>query len=162
MFSIKRRLGTWPINEFIPTVVANAAPRRVSAGALPLGTAVPLKIKQAIWADNYVDFAELLYPSKASSFDFQYDPEKGGVIKLTKEKREIKTLIDWVKAFLIFVAVYVQQPARVKNIPDLVTYAGEVIVLGEKGFDFIYYDENYREQHACMTHPPRASDCQKG
>ena len=65
---------------------------------------VPDKLKQDIWAKEYVDLALLLQTLQegSSHYDMMFVPENG--FKMDNKTKKITSVIEWGKPFDIFIA----------------------------------------------------------
>ena len=131
----------------------------ITAGML-LGHLLSAKIKQDIWDDKFVDMAALLYPdTHTSSYGVQFAgvlaSEQGhGEHRFAPRKKKVITINDWVKAFQIYMAVYIQKPGREACAPELLTYMAEIQSIAEDGLDWALYDDQYRRDRASNLSPP--------
>ena len=127
-------------------------PRQMITAGMPLGQNIPLKTKQDIWDDQYVDMAALLYPDTHSTFGIQLcgNAESGGVgeLKLTKNTKVIKSFTEWQKAFNMYVSIYIQKPGRAVEAGDMLTYMSDVQHMAECNLDWLTYDTMYRQDRA--------------
>ena len=133
--------------------------RTLITAGMPLGHLLSAKIKQDIWDDKFVDMAALLYPdTHTSSYGVQFAgdlaSEQGhGELRFAPRKKVI-TINDWVKAFQIYMAVYIQKPGREACAPELLTYMAEIQSIAEDGLDWALYDDQYRRDRASNLSPP--------
>ena len=117
---------------------------------LPIGLGLPEKLKAKIVASEYVDFGSLItnYSKANTSYSLSLSDAKGnqGNAALTLEPnvkiKNIGNIETWTTAFQEYVAIFTAQhpkeaPALMKN--------GEIIRdLAYRGFNWRYYDENFR------------------
>ncbi len=128
--------------------------RKVFSAGLPLGFAIDLKLKEEVWTNKFVEFTDLLAAEGESDFQvaqetLELDQQLGIVVK--KSKKQIKTLQEWEKAFMVFVAVYTQKPDLKGDLANLFSYWWEIKSMAEEGADFILYDELFRKERAAMA-----------
>ena len=104
--------------------------------------------------------AALLYPdTHTSSYGVQFagdlaSEEGHGELRFAPRKKKVITINDWVKAFQIYMAVYIQKPGREARAPELLTYMAEIQSIAEDGLDWALYDEQYRRDRASNLSPP--------
>ena len=116
---------------------------------MPLGSIVPLKIKEEIWEDNYIDLAAMLYPDTHTTFGVQMNSETGTrELKFTQHKKKITSISEWTKAFNTFTSIYIQKPGREAEAGDLLTYMSEVQSFAESNLDWLTYDKLFRKERA--------------
>ncbi len=128
--------------------------RKVFSAGLPLGFAIDLKLKEEVWTNKFVEFSELLAAEGEAEFQvaqdtLDIDPQLGIIVK--KSKKILRTLQEWEKAFMVFVAVYTQKPDLKADLAHLFSYWWEIKSMAEEGADFILYDELFRKERAAMA-----------
>ena len=79
--------------------------RKVISGGMPIGWAVDREIKERIWADLYVDFAELVQGEDRSR-TVTVDSDMGTTVSVQKQAKEIRTITEWDHAFSIYMNIY--------------------------------------------------------
>jgi hypothetical protein len=113
---------------------------------LPLGFHVTDKVKQAIWADNYVDFYILLP-------NFNVDEEdtllKNDLLKISKNTKPkvLFSIHQWTSAFDIYMSIYFEK--HQDSILALIKYGSNIRDMS-KNFGFSMaksYDEVFRRVH---------------
>ena len=139
------------------TDVDVAEDRPVILGGTPLDSMVPDKVKQDIWANQFVDRALLLQPHQEGSnhYDMVFIPEKG--FKMNSKLKETTSIGDWEKAFDIFIAIVTQRDQSAGVVSDLLAYKHEIESLAAEGYDWALYDQQYRLQRASSDPPARWS-----
>ena len=116
------------------------------SSALAVDARIPDKIRAKIWSQEYVDFGLLLTSPVADSGYRLAVSNQGNTPAISLEPisqaKKINSIETWVKCFHIFVAVYTTKfPVEA---PALMKY-GEIIQdLAVRGFNWKYYDENFR------------------
>ena len=107
--------------------------------AIPLSNLVPEKVKNQIWANEFIDFS-LLVKSNISNTDcdqytIKFETKKGGqpsVVLAPNAKRvTLRSIDQWTSAFQIYVAIYTE--GAPKDIPALMKYGSvnrELATLG--------------------------------
>ena len=102
------------------------------------------KIKNQIWANQYVNLSVLLDPKADISDGYKLITGEGDQLCVTQNKviKRLNGLSQWCDAFLIYMTVYSRKyPA---SVPSLTTYMHNIKMLHHKGGDFLYYDEEFR------------------
>ena len=140
-----------------PSAMHDPIHRQVISGGVTLGYGVDLKLKCLIWQNAFVDLSELLYPEKTAGHYYVTDPKSGEKV-LAREKRYIRHIGDWNRAFLHFMAVYNLHPFKPDDLKlieanDMITYMHEINVIAEGGADFKFYDEKFRIDRARAVDP---------
>ena len=113
------------MNHELMQAMFKAHERKVFSAGLPLGFAIDLKLKEEVWTHKFVEFADLLAAEGESDFQvaqetLDLDPNLGIVVK--KSKKQLRTLQEWEKAFMVFVAVYTQKPDLKSDLAHLFSY----------------------------------------
>ena len=101
------------------------------------------KIRNQIWANQYVDLSVLIDPKSDISEGLKLVSD-GDMLCVAPNKgsKKIQNLGQWCDAFLIYITVYSRKyPAAV---PQLNTYLHNMKLLSHKGGDYLYYDEEFR------------------
>ena len=139
------------------TDVDVAADRPVILGGTPLDSVVPDKVKHDIWANKFIGLALLLQPHQEESthYDMVFIPEKG--FKMDNKTKKIISIIEWEKAFDIFIAIVTQRDQSAGVVSDLLTYKHEIKSLASDGYHWALYDQQYRLQSASSDQPARWS-----
>ena len=78
------------------------------------------KVKNQIWANEYVDFALLLHSSVSNAADDRYivklEPNKGGqpslVLASNTKRQTIHRIDQWVSAFRLMLPFMLSEPLR--------------------------------------------------
>ena len=119
--------------------------------AIPLSNLVPEKVKNQIWANEFIDFSLLLKSNISNTDDDQYtikfETKKGGqpsVVLAPNAKRVTLHSIDqWTSAFQIYVAIYTERAP--KDTPALMKYGSVIRELATLGANWQFYDANFRK-----------------
>ena len=114
---------------------------------LPFGYGVTKVTRNKIWTSQYVEFFDLLYPSKSADLVMGLRKSMGStdiIVKFDKAKK-IKTIHEWNSAFSIFVAIYTQKFPL--EIPHSLKRGEHVRQLERDGANWLYYDEEFRRLH---------------
>lgn len=136
-----------PVSDMgAPSTITNAshpAPLTVQNG-IPLGASIPLRIKNKIWNDQFIDLKCLLPNFKEENVSIQIE---NNAIQFNSQssKQSIMSLHQWTSAFLIFMAIYTEKlPQEHAN---LLKYCFTVREIGSSNGDgaWRYYDENFRK-----------------
>ena len=80
----------------------------------PLGASIPLKIKEKIWDNQYVDLGLLLgqnHSPDRMNLSVSMDKNAGQCLSLIPNLRPkpIRNIEDWVSAFIVFTALYTER-----------------------------------------------------
>ncbi len=127
--------------------------RRIVSGGLPLGWAIDDNIRIKIQQNQFVEFGELLDQSGSNNYSVSVDPESGASFLFVKQKKLVKNIREWDKAFSIYMSIYLQEPSNIQHLPHLISYGNEIKALAEDGLNFIEYDETFRKERAGMRNP---------
>ena len=109
---------------------------------LPVDAHVPLKLKQKIWADEYIEIKDLLPGAQEQPVPDETSPSK---------RTPLTSHYQWTVAFEIFVAVYTQQ--RPIDTPQLMKHASNVRLLAQNGYDWEKYDVGFRRLRVTNKQP---------
>ena len=114
---------------------------------LPLGSLLPLKVKELIWNKKFVEMALILKPESTSMIlNFARDMEGNNAMNLTPKVHKQLSEADWIKAFNIFISVHVGKfPSELNS---LLTYSQKVQAIMAKGGDWHNFDTTYRKELA--------------
>ena len=118
---------------------------------IPIDMSVSDRLKTKIWAHEYVDFGLLLNSKKEhASFHLclskdatQSSPGQSLItLEPNQKSKHINSIDMWVSAYQIFVGVYTQKyPVEA---PLLMKYGEVIRDLAARGYNWRYYDENFR------------------
>ena len=126
--------------------------------AIPLSNIVPEKVKNQIWANEFINFSLLLKSNISNTDDDQYtikfETKKGGqpsVVLAPNAKRNTLHSIDqWTSAFQIYVAIYTERVP--KDTPALMKYGSVIRELATLGANWKFYDEDsLRSKRFCAV-----------
>ena len=117
---------------------------------IPIDMSVSDRLKRKIWAHEYVDFGLLLNHKKdhdsfhlCLSNDMASSDDQPRIILEPKHKsKHINSIEMWVTAYQVSVGVYTQRyPVEA---PFLMKYSEFIRDLAARGYNWRYYDENFR------------------
>ena len=117
---------------------------------IPIDMSVSDRLKRKIWAHEQVDFGLLLNNKKdhdsfhlCLSNDMASSNDQPRIVLEPKQKsKHINSIEMWVTAYQIFVGVYTQRyPVEA---PFLMKYSEIIRDLAARGYNWRYYDENFR------------------
>ena len=119
--------------------------------AIPLSNIVPEKVKNQIWANEFIDFSLLLKSNIRNTDDDQYtikfETKKGGqpsvVLAPNAERNTLYSIDQWTSAFQIYVAIYTERAP--KDTSALMKYGSVIRELATLGANWKFYDENFRK-----------------
>ena len=102
------------------------------------------KIKNQIWANQFVDLSVLVDPKSDLSQGLKLVSGDGDTLCLTPNKisKKINGIGPWCDAFLVYLTVYTRKYPS--STPDLTTYLHNIKLLANRGGDYQYYDEEFR------------------
>ncbi len=124
--------------------------RKIVSGGMPLGWNVSEEIKEAIWADDFVDFVDLL--DKEGTTRPKATPENDpNLLPNPKFKKQIRTIRDWDRAFSTYMNLYLRKPGNLRHLPHLITYSNDLKNMAEGGINFLEYDEQFRKERASQA-----------
>ena len=125
--------------------------------SLRVGEGIDEKVVKQIWDDKYVDFATLLHPEDTGKYDIAYENPGGvGTMHLTpRNKKSIKSIHQWNKAFEIYATIWLKKPGNEKYFQDLMTYARNVRDMAEDGLNWRLYDERFRFERLSFETIPK-------
>ena len=113
---------------------------------IPLGANVPLRVKNKIWADQFVDFKTLLPNYKEQTVSIQIESNSLSFSDQSSSKSQSQISIEqWTTAFFSFMAIYlVKQPLEG---PNLLKYGSVIREIASSHGDaaWRHYDENFRK-----------------
>lgn len=113
---------------------------------------MPSKVKNQIWANEFVDFALPLNNSVCNSaeeeqYTLKLDAPNSGqpslVLGPNSKRQAINTIDQWVSAFQTFVAIYPER--ALQDTPALMKYGSVIRELATLGANWKFYDENFRK-----------------
>ena len=153
-------------------VVFPSLPGRQDTSTLanPIDSFVPPKLRDWIWNKEFVDLLNLIQEEPAPArFSIDSTDSSPSITMIAPSKRVVTSILQWVKAFRRYTAVYMQKwPQEVQG---LLKHAEVVQGLHEEGCDWRTYDTRFRRLHAygrevyghinidlyaTATRPPRA------
>ncbi|CAH3107526.1 unnamed protein product [Porites lobata] len=132
-------------SEILPS-----APLFSSIG-VPLGSRLSARLKNKIWAEEFVNFGSLLDMSpNPDKFALSITAPTAGIGSKTPNftfepvhnAKKLTSIHEWVSAFHSFVAVYCEKFPR--ETPNLMQFCETVRDIATRGGDWNYYDEQFR------------------
>ena len=113
----------------------------------PLDFMVPQKVKDKIWAREYVELSTLLLDDdQEMELQISSHSSKPTFTLIPRTKQEVNTISRWIKAFNCFTAVYsCQWP---EEVPGLLKHIELVIGLADGNANWKAYDKGFRRLHA--------------
>ena len=128
-----------------------AMPRNIfHSTSMAIDSHVPDKIKAKIWNSEFIDFNSLLPSIGNNKFQLSFKNLDGSnspsiCLEPFTKSQKILNINNWLQAFHVFVGVYTRRfPAEA---PGLMNYGEIVQDLASRGFNWKFYDENYRYLH---------------
>jgi hypothetical protein len=119
-----------------------------------LGNTVPIRVKEKIWRNQYVELGDLINPKYTDSYSVAWVPSASGS-KMSmfpdSKSRSIKDIYRWTSAFHVYVAIYAERYPH--ETPALMKYAERVRDLARlhQGTAWRFYDFRFRQLK--QTHP---------
>lgn len=122
----------------------------------PLGSTIPMRVKEKIWSNQFVELGDLLNPKFADSYSLSLSQGQGGggakvALIPDSKSRPIHEIERWTSAFHIYASVYMEKfPLEG---PGLMKYAERVRDLARlhQGLAWRFYDFRFRQLKQC--HP---------
>jgi hypothetical protein len=119
-----------------------------------LQTAIPARIKDKIWADEYIDLATLLDPDCVPEYQLAMSRNTQGeevIGVVPKNPKVINTIVQWDQAFSTFIAIYTER--FYKETSNLLQYTQQVKQMYRNGGAWRSYDETFRRHRAARMIP---------
>ena len=110
-------------------------------------------LKDKIMNDQYVDLSDLLEQGNQQHYAVSIDPESGSGFIFTNNKKSIKTIKEWDRAFATYMSVYMQKPRNVRHWAHLIMYSNEIKSMADDSLNFLEYDDTFRKERAGMSCP---------
>lgn len=127
-----------------PTV--NSSKNFFISSAVPLASRVPERIRNKIWANEFIDFSHLLITYK-DDYTLQLQSNENGqqVLSMVPNHKQptIQTIEQWTTAFQIFVSILTQRSPQ--DSPALMKYGSVVRDLAAQSTNWRFYDKNFRQ-----------------
>lgn len=118
----------------------DAAKTGFVSAAIPLHSRVPMKTKEKIWADEYVELSTL---QDENVDDVTISVQSGQISTTSSAKKKFLTVEQWTDAFGVFSSVYrLKYPSQSEQ---LSTYMGVVRKIANEKGAWHYYDTNFRK-----------------
>ena len=120
-----------------------------ASSSLPVYAHVPIKLRKRIWEGEFVELASLLKdrPEQANYAitirSVEGNPEPVMCVA-PKPKQNIGSFQRWLKAFEVYISIYLLQPGKVADAGKLLQYISTIRNLAERGGDWAQYDETFR------------------
>ncbi|XP_044177802.1 uncharacterized protein LOC114950289 [Acropora millepora] len=141
-------------SEILPS-----APLFSSIG-VPLGSRLSARLKNKIWAEEFVTFGSLLDTSpNLDKFALSITSPNAGngsqtpnfTFEPVNNTKKLTSIYEWVSAFHTFVAVYCEKFLR--ETPNLMQFCETVRDIAARGGDWNYYSEQFR--YLRQGNPPK-------
>lgn len=140
-------LGSEPSARIDNQFTGGQRPTTVFTTGIPLGSHVPLKIKEKIWNNDFIDIGSLL-PKNINIETWSVTFSSNEVTVNTKQnntkQKHINSFTDWIEAFNIFMAIFIQRfPDQAPFMLKYISIIKEIHDL--RGLDAcLFYDETFR------------------
>ena len=130
----------------IPSILNNSISLQMSP-SIPLYASVPLKVKEKIWANEFVDFSTA-FSKSADTFNITISSE--GIQSLTPmTSRKFLNIEQWTDTFAVFSSVYRQKYPD--SAEQLAQYCNTVRAIAKARGNWHFYDSNFRQLR--QNHP---------
>ena len=131
----------------LPPQLPGRPAAEATAQSNPLDFMVPQKIKDKIWAREFVELSTLLLDEdQGMELQISSHSSKPTFTLVPKTKREVNTIACWTKAFNCFTAVYSRKWPE--EIPGLLKHMEVVVGLADDTANWKAYDKGFRRLHA--------------
>ena len=112
---------------------------------------MPEKVKNQIWAIEFIDFSVLLKSNISNTEDDQYTikfetkkrRQPSVVLAPTAKRTTLHSIDQWTSAFQIYVAIYTERAP--KDTLALMKYGSVIRDLATLGANWQFYDANFRK-----------------
>ena len=128
-----------PSNDIEPSISTNAG---FKSTAISISSRIPMKLKQKIWAGEYIDIGDLLderIKNDDERFQLEFSPNNPNqaLFFVPKAKKGYLSILNWSRAFnrYIFIAG-LNQPSKV---PSMQQHMEIIFSLHQEGADWMYY-----------------------
>ena len=133
------------VNVELDDMFNSGEPKHLDLPGRPVDHKISLKLKQQIWADEYIDLGLLLDPTidhQPNTFNVVSRTGETLAVAPNKNSKVITSLGQWCTAFNVYITIYCQKhPAQLGN---LMTYLATVKSLCHRNGDYITYDREFR------------------
>ena len=119
---------------------ASAAKSGFISAAIPLHARVPMKTKEKIWNNEFVELSTLF---DEESDDITISLKSGKISTTNSSKRKFMSIEQWTDAFNVFMSVYrLKFPEQSEH---LATYLNTVRKIANENGHWHFYDTNFRK-----------------
>ena len=116
---------------------------QVTLPGRPIDMKISNKIKQQIWANEYVDLDCLLDFKQEHNNEYHIVNKEGGfAFEVSKPNKTIGNLGQWCSAFMVYLTIYCRKYPE--QLSDLTTYLSTIKLLCHRGGDYLTYDKEFR------------------
>ena len=126
---------------------SNVQTRQTFPPALPLACTVSDEMKANIWANEYINFGQLLpeeeYFNKPTAITFERNMFNKPQLAFQEHSKKIKTLDQWITAFSIYMTIYCQKYQDA--VGDLMKYMETVREITRGDGQWLKYDKTIRK-----------------
>ena len=142
-------LGVGAVIDSLPQQTRERV-RVFTKAAVSIHAHVPANVRGKVWAGEYVEMSSLLPGFRSSEPNFTLGVQQQGdngpsvVCVGPKAKPDIKNFQQWMKAFHIYMSLYLSQPIHYHEGPALLKYIDTISDLSERGGNWLTYDETFR------------------
>ena len=129
--------------ESMASTIPDVQPLSLNDG-IQLGANVPLRVKQKIWSDQFVDLKTLLPSFKESTVSIQIEQNSLSFTNTQKSQNQL-SIHQWTTAFITFMAIYIEK--KPEDAPHLLKYCNTIREISASSGDsaWKFYDDNFRK-----------------
>ena len=128
----------------VPIILGRAPERPVESAGAPIGMNLTQRMRQRIWAHQYVELYELLYPHANANYNMSFNMnEQSPQLSFRPGRRRSLSPLEWAMAWDIYLAVYTEKFPH--EIQDILSYTRDVRRLQSLNVNWMLYDTQYRQ-----------------
>ena len=133
--------------SFLPPQIPDRPGLDATVSANALDHLVPQRLKDKIWAKEYVELSTLLQEEdQEMELQISSHSEQPTFTLVPKNEKEVNTIARWIKAFNCFTAVYSRKWPE--EVPGLLKHMDIVIGLSDDNANWRSYDKSFWKLHA--------------
>jgi hypothetical protein len=127
-------------------IAGKHSPPPVVHSAVPLAAGVSSKLKDSIWANEFIDLRDLLSPLDKKTYTMTMDNIEGTpqVVWRPVAKKFKMSFTQWSTAWNKFLAIYTDHPDHSREAPLLAKHFDVVSKISRYNGDWATYDEGFR------------------
>ena len=139
------RVDNGESENIINTVLFNTSNSRpvMLASGVPAGGNIPLRIKQKIWTDKYIDFHDILHPETQNTYYMSLSGQNDTPqLNFQPKRKRSLSETEWSAAWDDYMAVYTTKYPSQLN--DMITYSKTIKDFMRLGYNWQHYDIMFR------------------